>query len=354
LTGRLPQIFPTILEHSVIAIALGPDDTLVRDAVRDILRERDPQDMNTTRLDGRVAKPGDVQTAAASAGFFGTGRVVVVDDFLARYAKPAGRAGAAAPDWKTLFAAIPAENTLLLVDASLATVPAAVKKALPADAVIRLGDPPRGRDLIRWMVDAAKQEQGKLGDREARFLAERLYPQSWAQKGNNPAYDRPPNLGLVRQEIARLALSAYPGDITVDLIKDQVDRGDDDRIFKFLDAALAGNLEIAMPELDRLLVAGEEPGRLLAQLAQSVELSAVIANSGNRDPVSVGKDIGASNPNRMTVIARGVQTTGTRRVNVALEAITTADRRIKRGELHDQLDGLYEVLTTIAATRQRH
>ena len=336
----------------MIAIVLGPDDILVRDAIREILRERDPGDQNTSRFDGRSVKPGDVHTAAASAGFFGVGRVVIVEDFLARYAKGTGKS-ATGPDWKTLFEAIPADNTLLLVDPSLASVPAAVKKALPKDAVVRFGDPPRGRDLLHWMIGVARDEPTELGEREARLLADRLYPQSWSQKANNPAYDRPPNLGLIRQEIARLALSAYPGTITSDLILAEVDRGDDDKIFKFLDAAASGNLDVALPELDHLLVAGEDPGRLLSQLAQNIELSIVVASAGSRPPSDVGKDIGMNNPARMTVIARGIQGENAARLNGALAAVTAADRRIKRGELKDQIDGLYEVLTTIASLRSR-
>jgi DNA polymerase III delta subunit len=324
---------------------------MVRDAVRDLLRQRDPDAQNTSRLDGRSVKPGDVHTAAASAGFFGTGRVVIVEDFLAKFAKATAKT-ASGPDWAALFAAIPAENTLILVDPSLASVPAAVKKALPKDAVVRLGDPPRGRDLVQWMIGVARENEAELGEREARELAGQLYPQSWTQKANNPAYDRPPDLGLIRQEIARLALSAYPGRITVELIRAEVDRGDEDKIFKFLDAAISGNLEVALPELDRLLVAGEDPGRLLSQLAQNVELSSIVASAGSRNPADVGKDIGMNNPNRMTMIARGVQGMSRGRLQATLDAVTTADRRIKRGELKDQIDGLYEALTSIAAARR--
>jgi DNA polymerase III delta subunit len=324
---------------------------MVRDAVRDLVRQRDPGEQNTSRLDGRSVKPGDVHTAAASAGFFGVGRVVIVEDFLARFAKATAKS-ASGPDWAALFAAIPAENTLILVDPSLASVPAAVKKALPKDAVVRLGDPPRGRELVQWMIGVAKENEAELGEREARELAGQLYPQSWSQKANNPAYDRPPDLGLIHQEIARLALSAYPGRITSELIRAEVERGDEDKIFRFLDAAIAGNLDVALPELDRLLVAGEDPGRLLSQLAQNVELSSVVASAGSRNPADVGKDIGMNNPNRMTMIARGVQGMNRGRLQATLDAVTTADRRIKRGELKDQIDGLYEALTAIAAARR--
>jgi DNA polymerase III delta subunit len=202
------------------------------------------------------------------------------------------------------------------------------------------------------MIGVAKENEAELGEREARELAGQLYPQSWSQKANNPAYDRPPDLGLIRQEIARLALSAYPGRITSELIRAEVERGDEDKIFRFLDAAIAGNLDVALPELDRLLVAGEDPGRLLSQLAQNVELSSVVASAGSRNPADVGKDIGMNNPNRMTMIARGVQGMNRGRLQATLDAVTTADRRIKRGELKDQIDGLYEALTAIAAARR--
>ncbi|MEJ7839603.1 MAG: hypothetical protein WKF81_12355, partial [Thermomicrobiales bacterium] len=92
----------------MIAVVLGPDDTLVRESIRELLRQRDPSGENTSRFDGRTVKPGDIQTAAASAGFFGVGRVVIVEDLLARFGRGTGKSSSA-PDWSTMFQAIPTD-----------------------------------------------------------------------------------------------------------------------------------------------------------------------------------------------------------------------------------------------------
>src|SRR6185312_5624972 len=97
------------------------------------------------------------------------------------------------------------------------------------------------------------------------------YPQTWGAKGNNPAFDRPPDLDVLGNEIAKLATAALPGPITLNHVRELIDRGNEDKLFTFIDAAVAGNLGKAVVELDRLLAAGEDPHKLLAQLGQQVE-----------------------------------------------------------------------------------
>jgi DNA polymerase III delta subunit len=179
-----------------------------------------------------------------------------------------------------------------------------------------------------------------------------MYPQSWAQEPRNPAYDRPPDMELLANEIAKLALAAHPNAISRQLIHDMVARESDDKLFTFLDAASAGNVGVAVVELDKLLDAGEDPGKLLAQLSQNVELGAVMSAGGRRNPADVGKDIGLANANRMTSIQRGLQgqsmSTSLRRVPLAADA----DRKMKTGALREPLDALYDLMLTIADRRK--
>lgn len=333
----------------MIALLIGPDAALVRQGTRALATERDPDGQSTSTLDGKTVAFKDVLMQAASVGFFGTGRVVIVQDLIARFGKQGGEKG----DWAQLFASVPPENTLILADPSLSSVPAAVKKVLPKDAVVKTGAPPRGSDLIRWLVGRATAEGATLSEAEARLLAQRLYPQTWATAPRNPSYDRPPDMELLRNEIAKLAIAADGGQITKALIESLVATGDDDQIFRFIEHAAAGRVGEATVELDRLLAAGEDPAKLLAQLAQNAELAVLLDVAGRRAPEAIGADIGLSNPARMGAIARGMRAAPPGTASATVRAVTAADRAMKRGELREPKDALYEAILGIAANRER-
>lgn len=335
----------------MIAVILGPDSSMVRTEVRRRLRDADPSGESTSTIDGKTAGLHDVRMAVASIGFFSAGRVIVVDDLIVRLGKQGARDGGSMPDWPALFSTVPEATTLILADPSLAALPAAVKKALPALASVTVCDPPRGQGLMRWIQARAHDERSSIDDATARLLAETLYPQSWTTKPTNPAFDRPPDLELLRNEIAKLAVSAAPEPITATHVRSMTMQGDSDQIFAFIDAASAGRLGQATTELDRLLAAGEDPYKLLAQLSQTVELSVVLGASSGQQPADVGRSLKLSNANRMNAIARGLRGQPAHLAPRAANALRSADRRMKTGELRDPIDALYEAIVRIAAAR---
>lgn len=337
----------------MIAIVLGPDGSLAREAVRGILRDRDPSGQSTSTIDGKAATLKDVQMDATSVGFFSVGRVVIVEDLIAQLGKQGAKDGANLPDWSGLFAAIPDPSTLILLDPSLATIPAAVKKALPKDATIVTSDPPRGRDLLHWIQSRARAEESEIDDRTARLLADTLYPQTWSAKSTNLAFDRPPDVEALRNQIATLAVAAHPGPITASHITSLIAHGDSDKIFAFIDAATRGRIKEATVELDRLLGAGEDSSKVLAQWSQAVELSIVMEAAGRRSPGDVGKDLRLPNPNRMSSIERGLRGQRPGQSGMVGRALESADRRMKTGELRDAVDVLYDALATIATSQPR-
>lgn len=334
----------------MIAIVLGPDGSMARDAVKRIVDERDPSRQSMSWIDGKTATLKDIQMDAMSIGFFSAGRVVIVEDVIARLGKQSARDGANAPDWSGLFAAIPEASTLILLDPSLSTVPAPVRKALPKDATVVLSDPPRGRDLIAWIQAEATSEGARIDDRTARALAETLFPQNWSMKSTNPAFDRPPDLEALRNEIAKLAIAAHPGPITASQIETLIAHGNTDKIFAFIDAATRGRIREATVELDRLLSAGEDSNKILAQLSQTVELAVVMDAAGRRSPVDVGKDLKLPNAQRMASIERGLRRQRPGGPATARQALEAADRKMKTGELRDAADVLYDALGKIAAS----
>ena len=334
----------------MIALIVGPDNALARAELKKLTTTRDPDGNSTSTLNGKTASLNDVLMAAASLGFFSAGRLVIAEDLLARLGKQGAKENGKAPDWNGLFSAIPDASTLILFDPSLLTVPAAVKKALPKDALVITCDPPRGAQLVKWLQAAAKREGAELDPKTAQLIASTIYPQSWGAKANNPAYDRPPDLELLQNEIAKLAAAALPGPITADHVRELVDRGDEDKLFTFIDAAVSGNLPAALIQLDRLLAAGEDPHKLLAQLSQQLELGVVMASAGRRPPEDVGREIQLTNPRRMASIQRSLPRTPGM-VQRSVVGMETIDRQIKTGELRDPVDALYVALATIAEAR---
>lgn len=332
----------------MIVIAVGPDASMVRHAVSSRRSKADPDGQSTSEMDGNTATMSDIIQAISSVGFFSAGRVVVVHNFIAKMNKTGGR-GKNAPDWSELFSAVPEASTLILADPSLMSVPAGIRKALPPDAEVVEGDPPRGPALVKWIMGGAKSLGASIDDTTARYLAERLYPQTWQRKGNNPAFDRPPDLEMLRSEVTKLATAADPGPITQDHIDALVARGDDDRIFGFIDAAIRGDLAGATTELDRLVGAGEDPHRVLAQLGQTIELTSMLASAGRREPAAVGKEIGLSNPNRMTAIARGMRSSTQGHGQQAVRVMAEADRMMKTGQLRDPLDVIHYIMAGMAS-----
>ena len=80
-----------------------------------------------------------------------------------------------------------------------------------------------------------------------------------------------PELGLLDQELAKLALMA--GDekkIAPELVGRAVGGWRAKTTWEMLDAALDGNVRDAMLQLDRLLAAGEQPVGLLGQISASL------------------------------------------------------------------------------------
>lgn len=335
----------------MIAVILGPDYAMARARMKAICAKRDPSGDSTSTLDGKSVSIRQVINDIASVGFFAAGRVVVVEGLIERLGKQGSRDNGNVPDWPGLFAAVPEASTLVLLDPGLASLPAAVKKALPKEASVDVSAPPRGPQLLGWLQNTAKQAGSEIDQATARHLAESLYPQTWANAPRNPAYDRPPDTEALGNEIAKLALAAYPGPITRDHVAAMIDRGTDDRLFTFLDAAASGNISVAMIELEKLLEAGEDPAKLLAQLGQNVELGAVMAAAGRRDPAEVGRAIGIGNPARMSAIQRGLQGQSPARNLRRVPLATEADRRMKQGELREPLDALYDTILAIARSR---
>jgi DNA polymerase III delta subunit len=318
---------------------------MVSSTARQRARAADPDSEATSTLDGTTCSLQDVLMAVASVGFFSSGRTIIVENLIQKHGK------SAATEWSVLFDGVPATSTLILADSSVLSLPAAVKKALPTSSEVYVGDPPRGRDLVEWIVARARNSGGKLDRGMAQKLAQTLYPASWNQKARNAAFDRPPDMEALGNEVDKLVTAALPDEVSEWHIERLIAAGDTDQVFTFIDAASSGDLRKATVELDKLLAAGEDPFKLFAQLASSVELGAVMSVADRRDPVEVGKALKLSNANRMTSIARSIAGQPRGFAPQVAKVLEEIDRQMKTGELRNPVDALYTALARIAALR---
>lgn len=338
----------------MIHLIHGPDAATARQTADALARRMDPGGENTSRFDASETPLSQIVVAAGSRGFFDAGRVVLVRDLMTR-AKGRGSdddgeaPASGALDLAPLFAGAAPENTLILVDPALGSVPAAVKRAA-RDAEITGCEPPRGRGLVQWAMQAARESGGEMEEEAARSLVSALYPQTWQARPSNPRYDRPPDLDLLRARIATLALFAHPEPIAVRHLRALVEGAPDDRIFAFVEAAANGDLAQAARHLEQLLAAGEEPAKLAAQVFLQVELGAIAGTPGGGEPAEVGRQLGLSNPNQLAAISRS-RRGGADSVLPQVFSALESERAFKNGRLRQPADELHDILARMAGLR---
>lgn len=233
------------LKHEVIA------------ALRGALVGEGDAEIDWRVFEGPVAEWRDVADAVATRSLFGGDRPVALveeaDTFVTRYRDTledfaAGRsaAGVVVLDLKSLpgntrlAKAIAAEGTL--IDCKTPDRGAAVAK--------------HRRDAGRWLAQRAEAEHRAGLDPAAVEVLFELLPMS---------------LGVLDQEVARLALLAGEGQtIDAKLAQEHVGGWRVRTAWDLVDAVADGRAADALAQLDRLLLAGEQPIGLLAQLGATL------------------------------------------------------------------------------------
>jgi DNA polymerase III delta subunit len=329
----------------------GPDRLLAREAALRIVADIDPDGSSTSWLDGRETAIDRIASAIGTTTFFGAPRVVVVSELFARAGREfdgieaddsvEGARLRGVPGLEALISAVPDQNALVLFEPSLQSVPASFKPAA-AGATIISSEPPRGPALLEWLERSALRAESRIDRRTAQQLAQTLYPQTWDRKPNNPRYDRPPDLELLSQEVEKLALAAHPVPITSEHIAALTSNGPDQKVFRFLDAALGGDLRAGLEELERLTAAGDEPAMLLAQLLGQAEL-APVARTAAKSADVVARDLGAIAPGRMSAVMSSTRRQGSRARRAA------EIRKLKTGRLRRPADALHHLLVELSS-----
>lgn len=339
----------------------GPDRLLARTAAKSLAAAADPAGLATSWLDGRQVSIERIIAESGTRSFFAEPRVVIVTELIgaAGGGQTQGdtaesgttRRGKANADLERLFTAVPEDHHLILLEPDL-NGPPAVLKTLSGTIQIVASEPPRGAALIKWIETSARDAGAAIEPNAARQLAQLLFPQTWERKPTNPRYDVPPDLTMLQQEIEKLAVAAHPGAITISLVRSLVAANADGRLFRFLEAAFAGDVRVAAPELQQLLAAGEEPAAILAQFLGQIEIAAVVAAAGARDPASVARDLGSVTSGRVSAASSMVR----RHPETAALAIKSGaeiDRALKTGRIRRPESAVHDLMLQLAPPHNR-
>jgi DNA polymerase-3 subunit delta len=217
-------------------------------AVRKQLLGGDDGEFGLSVFAGREAQLRDVRDALASVSLFGDGRRVVIiedaDTFVSDHR----------PELED-YVARPTKAVLIL---EMKTWPSNTRlaKAVAASGLAIACNAPKDRQAKSWLTQRAKAVHDvRLEAAAADALLELV----------------PPELGILVQEIAKLALVVGPDRvINVKLVQENVGGWRTRATWDMIDAAADGRAADALGQLDRLMASGEKPFGLLPQMASSL------------------------------------------------------------------------------------
>jgi DNA polymerase-3 subunit delta len=247
-------------ETGPVVVLAGEDRHWKRMAVerleRDILPGDDDQ-LGLTRLAGDDADLKTVCDELLTVSMWGDRRIVAVED--------ADRFVSANREGLERYLARPAKKSVLVLDVKTWPKNTRLAKIVPKIGLAIDCSPLAGAELLRWIGETARSEQGKSIDRDAAALMVEL-------AGSDT--------GQLEQEIAKLAsYVGQRGTIGAADVRTLVGGWKTETTWAIAAAIRRGRAGEAIDLLDRLLGAGESPQRIMGglifvfrRLADAVEM----------------------------------------------------------------------------------
>ncbi|MCA9009572.1 MAG: DNA polymerase III subunit delta [Planctomycetaceae bacterium] len=267
-----------------------------------------------TRLNGEHAEIREVMSELKTVSMFGDRRIVLIedaDDFVTAN-RPA----------LEKYAASPAKGSLLILDVKSFPKTTKLYKLVDQHGLAVECAELTGANLLKWLQRVAKEQYGKDLDRESAALIVQL-----AGDG----------LGMLLQEVAKLAsLVGEVAEITRDDVVKVVGGWRTETTWVMLDAVRDGNLNKALEALNKLMMAGEAPQKILGgvtftfrKLAEATERAR--AGTPLREAISVSGIFPAAIAPSETYLRR----IGFERASRILQLLIEADTEMKGGSRVD-------------------
>ncbi len=332
----------------MLHILYGSDSFTAREVVRQVLDSfaSDSTQVDTTNwIDGRTATQDEILQACEQVSMFGDVRRVVVDGLLSRFGKADSRArgtrakgsrkkSPAIGEWEDFAGrvrALPDQSLLILLDGEIAkTNP--LLDALASSATVHRLDPPRGRDLLKWIYDRVALHDGRIEHDAADRLASLVGSDLWQ----------------LHSEIRKLASYSDGAPITVAMIDNMLASAAAPSIFMLVDAVVERNERLARHRIDELFQKGLSAGYVFTMVARQLRLIALVRETRGRrdeDPTLPG-ELAALQPFALQRATQQAERYTESEVGHALKTVLEADRAIKTGTL-DERTALDMLVTSV-------
>lgn len=239
-------------ETPAVCAVFGDEAFLKREVLTAIRRQvlsGDEDGFSLTTFVGKEAQLREVLDSLATVTLFGDGRRLVVvedaDSFVTQYRSELED-----------YVERPAKGGVLVLDVKTWPGNTRLAKAVAASGLAIECKAPNERQLKSFLSQRAKSEhQVRIDAAAADLLLEQV----------------PPELGILVQEVAKLALMVGENRvIDVTLVRENVGGWRARTTWDMIDAVADGRAADALHQLDRLVSAGEKPHGLLPQMASSL------------------------------------------------------------------------------------
>jgi DNA polymerase-3 subunit delta len=243
---------PAELPEGRIYVLAGDDPFLKSQALSVIkiqITGGDEGEFAFHRWDGSEATPRDVFDELNTVGLFGSGsRLVMVtdaDSFVTKYRS----------ELESMIPQVRSGSALVLDVNAWPSNTRLYKLSLASGAIVKCTAPPEAR-LAGWVSKWGRARHGIVVDRQAADALVEIVG---------------PNAGLLDQELSKLALVTPPeSPVRESDVRDIVGGWRAKTAWSMLDAALDGQAAESLEQLDRLLMSGEHPVGILAQISSTL------------------------------------------------------------------------------------
>ena len=265
-----PKKYPV----AAVCAVFGDDAYLKMETMAALRREAsggEDGEFALTIFSGREVQLRDVRDALSALSLFGDGRQIVIieeaDSFVSEHRAELEDYVASRcrePSDTGSVSARAANRSVLVLEVETWTATTRLAKAVAASGLTIQCDSPKEAQIKTLLAQRAKAvHQVRLDSAAADALLELV----------------PPELGILVQEIAKLALVVgAEGVIDVKLVRENVGGWRTRVTWDMIDAAADGRAAAALAQLERLIASGEKPHGLLPQMASSLRrFSAAVA-----------------------------------------------------------------------------
>jgi DNA polymerase-3 subunit delta len=235
-----------------VCVVYGDDPFLKRETLRAlrqaVLGEGDGE-YSFAVFSGDTAEYSRVMDELATLSLFGDGRRLAIvedaDDFVSEHRQALEE-----------YVARPRSNGVLVLEVRTFAATTRLAKAVAASGLPVECKTPSENVIVKWLVKAAtSRHQARLERPAAEQLLDLVGP----------------SLGLLDQELAKLAASVKaPASIGVEQVQALVGGWRVRTTWDMIDLALEGKTGAALNQLDKVLLAGEEPIALYGQIGYSL------------------------------------------------------------------------------------